>query len=242
MSEKNEAEKIEELKGLIENANYVTFLTGAGVSVPSGIPDYRSKGGLYKRQKYEFPPEYMLSHDNLIKHPDIFHQFVVENMYFPDAEPNIIHTKMAEISNEKGTIVTQNVDKLHTKAGAKHVVEFHGNLYDNIHCLTCGKEFDYKEYIKDYRHHEDDGIIRPGTTVLYGEGINPDNIENAVAAIENADLIVVVGTSFKVYPFAGLLSYKNANTKLVAVNKENLDLDSSVLAITDDATNVFEKL
>lgn len=236
------SDKISEFKDLLQQAKFVTFLTGAGVSTPSGIPDYRSKNGLYKREKYDFPPEYMLSHDNLIEHPDIFHDFTVHNMYFPDAKPNVIHKKMAEISNEKGAIVTQNVDKLHTKAGAKNVVEFHGNLYDNIHCLTCGKEFDYKYYLKDYRHHEDNGIIRPGTTVLYGESINPDNVEHAVEDVERADLLVVVGTSFKVYPFAGLLRYAQPNAKLVVINKENLDLDSEVLAISDDAVNVFSQI
>jgi len=235
-------DKIEEFKELLEQAKFVTFLTGAGVSVPSGIPDYRSKNGLYKREKFNFPPEYMLSHDNLVKHPDIFHDFVIQNMYFPEAQPNIIHTKMAEISNQKGAIVTQNVDKLHTKAGAKNVVEFHGNLYDNIHCLNCGKEFDYKYYLKDFRHHDDNGIIRPGTTVLYGENINPDNFKHAAIAVQKADLIVVVGTSFKVYPFAGLLEYSSPNTKLVVINKEDLNLDSSILAISDDATNVFSQI
>ena len=235
-------DKIEEFKELLAQAKFVTFLTGAGVSVPSGIPDYRSKNGLYKREKFNFPPEYMLSHDNLVKHPDIFHDFVIHNMYFSDAQPNIIHTKMAEISNQKGAIVTQNVDKLHTKAGAKNVVEFHGNLYDNIHCLTCGKEFDYTYYLKDYRHHEDNGIIRPGTTVLYGENINPENFQNAALAVQKADLLVVVGTSFKVYPFAGLLEYSSPKAKLVVINKEDLNLDSSILAISDDATNVFSKI
>lgn len=238
----DEKEKIEQLKEMIDQAHFVTFLTGAGVSTPSGIPDYRSKGGLYKKRKYPYPPEYMLSHDNLIKHPDIFHQFVVENMYFPDAVPNVIHRKMAKITNEKGMIVTQNVDKLHSKAGAKNVVEFHGNLYDNIHCLKCGKEFDYKYYLKDNRHHEDNGIIRPGTTVLYGENINPSNLEHAVEAVEKADLLIVVGTSFKVYPFAGLIAYRQPNAKLAAVNKENLGLDPSILSITDDAATVFEQL
>ena len=236
------SDEISEFKDLLEKAKFVTFLTGAGVSTPSGIPDYRSKNGLYKREKYDFPPEYMLSHENLLKHPDIFHDFTVHNMYFPDAKPNIIHEKMAEISNKKGAIVTQNVDKLHTKAGAKNVVEFHGNLYDNIHCLTCGKEFDYKYYLKDYRHHEDNGIIRPGTTVLYGENINPENIEHAVQYVQQADLLVVVGTSFKVYPFAGLLNYASPDAKLVVINKENIDLDSEGLSISDDAVNVFSQI
>lgn len=236
------SDEISEFKDLLKKAKFVTFLTGAGVSTPSGIPDYRSKNGLYKREKYDFPPEYMLSHENLLKNPEVFHDFTVHNMYFPDALPNIIHKKMAEISNEKGAIVTQNVDKLHTKAGAKNVVEFHGNLYDDIHCLTCGKKFDYKYYMKDYLHHEDNGIIRPGTTVLYGENINPKNVEQAVKYVQQADLLVVVGTSFKVYPFAGLLNYASSDAKLVVINKEDIDIDSSGLAISDDAVNVFSQI
>lgn len=238
------SDKVSEFKELIEKSKFVTFLTGAGVSVPSGIPDYRSKNGLYKSHEFDYTPEYMLSHDNLVKHPDIFHEFVVKNMYFPDAKPNVIHTKMAEISNKKGAIVTQNIDTLHTKAGAKNVVEFHGNLYDNIHCLTCGKEFDYKYYLKDFRHHEDNGIIRPGTTVLYGESINPENLFKAQEYVGNADLLVVVGTSFKVYPFAGLLRFKSPDAKLVVINKnkDDIETDPSILTIADDAVNVFDQL
>jgi len=236
------SDEITELKDLIEKAKFVTFLTGAGVSVPSGIPDYRSKGGIYRTGSFETTPEYMLSHDNLVNHPDAFHDFTVENLYYPDAKPNIIHKKMAEISNQKGMIVTQNVDMLHTKAGAKNVIEFHGNLYDNIHCLTCGKEFDYKYYLKDGRHHEDNGVIRPGTTVLYGESVNPINLMGAQKAVSDADLIVVVGTSLKVYPFAGLLRYRKENTKLVVVNKADLDVSEADLSIADDAVNVFEQL
>ncbi|GAF39406.1 NAD-dependent protein deacetylase, SIR2 family [Agrilactobacillus composti DSM 18527 = JCM 14202] len=226
-----------DLKKAIEQAKHVTFLTGAGVSTPSGIPDYRSKGGLYAGHQN---PEYLLSHENLIQHPDSFYDFVKNNMYFPNAKPNIIHEKMAVISNEKGSIVTQNVDGLHTKAGAKHVVEFHGNLYD-IYCQTCGKHVDYKTYLTDYHHQEDGGILRPNI-VLYQEGIPEKNLEGAVQAIEAADLIVVVGTSFKVYPFAALINYRSRNAKLVAVNKEKLDFDMPVEMIQGDAQDVFARL
>ncbi|MCD2255994.1 NAD-dependent protein deacylase [Agrilactobacillus fermenti] len=226
-----------DLKSAINSAKHVTFLTGAGVSTPSGIPDYRSKNGLYAGHQN---PEYLLSHENLQQHPDSFYQFVKENMYFPKAKPNIIHEKMAEIANRKGDIVTQNVDGLHTKAGAENVIEFHGNLYD-IYCQTCRQKFDYQTYLKDYHHAADGGILRPNI-VLYGEPINTDTIEAAVAAIARADLIVVVGTSFRVYPFAGLIQYRQADAKLVAVNKEKVTFNLPVEMIQEDAQTVFAQL
>lgn len=143
-----------DLQTAIQQAKHVTFMTGAGVSTASGIPDYRSKGGLYADQ---VDPEYALSIDNLQAHHEDFHKFVVNNMYFPAAKPNVIHEKMATITNQKGTIVTQNVDGLDRKAGAEHVVEFHGNLY-RIYCQTCHKHFDYETYLKSDIHAADGGI------------------------------------------------------------------------------------
>lgn len=125
-----------DLQTAIDNAHHVTFMTGAGVSTHSGIPDYRSKGGLYANSA---DPEYLLSADNLRDHPASFYDFVKTRMYYPDAKPNVIHEKMAAITNKKGTIVTQNVDGLDTKAGAHHVVQFHGTLYQ-VHCQKCGKQ------------------------------------------------------------------------------------------------------
>lgn len=226
-----------DLKKAIQDAKYVTFLTGAGVSTPSGIPDYRSKNGLYSGHER---PEYLLSHENLHDHPESFYDFVKANMYFPEAKPNIIHQKMAEITNEKGTIVTQNVDRLHTKAGAKNVVEFHGNLYD-IYCQTCGERVDYREYLQDFHHEKDHGILRPNI-VLYQEGIPQKALEGAVKAIESADLIVVVGTSFQVYPFASLINYRQRDAQLVAVNKEMLKFNFPVTMIQGDAQDVFAQL
>lgn len=226
-----------DLKKAIDDAKYVTFLTGAGISTPSGIPDYRSKNGLYSGRER---PEYLLSHENLVQHPASFYDFVKTNMYFPEAKPNIIHEKMAEITNEKGAIVTQNVDGLHTKAGAKNVVEFHGNLYD-IYCQTCGERVSYRTYLENDHHQKDNGILRPNI-VLYQEGIPQQALEGAVAAIEAADLIIVVGTSFQVYPFAALINYRQSDAKLVAVNKEVLKFDFPVTMIKGDAQEVFAKL
>lgn len=227
------------LQAEINEAKYVVFMTGAGVSTPSGIPDYRSKNGLYTNSK-EKTPEYLLSHDNLVNHPDDFYKFVIENMYFPDAKPNIIHKKIAEITNRKGLVITQNVDCLHTKAGTKNLIEFHGNLYD-IRCPICGEQVDYHEYLKDYHHKKDGGILR-GSTVLYGENIQSQVLEDSVTAINKADLIVIVGTSFKVYPFANLLQYRSPNAKVVAINKETIAPVDGIGMIVADATDVFSKL
>ncbi|WP_063515913.1 NAD-dependent protein deacylase [Schleiferilactobacillus harbinensis] len=226
-----------DLQKAIDTAHNITFMTGAGVSTHSGIPDYRSKGGLYANSA---DPEYLLSAENLRDHPESFYDFVKNRMYYPDAKPNVIHEKMAEISNEKGTIVTQNVDNLDIKAGAKHVVQFHGTLY-KVHCQKCGKQMPWQDYLKDMHHQTDDGILRPDI-VLYGEGINQQTLINAVQAVQSADLIVVVGTSFRVYPFAGLIQYARPDAVLVAVNKENIAAGDDIHMIQADALSVFEKL
>jgi NAD-dependent deacetylase len=226
-----------DLQTAIDNAHHVTFMTGAGVSTHSGIPDYRSKGGLYANSA---DPEYLLSADNLRDHPASFYDFVKTRMYYPDAKPNVIHEKMAAITNKKGTIVTQNVDGLDTKAGAHHVVQFHGTLYQ-VHCQKCGKQVPWQDYLKDMHHQEDGGILRPDI-VLYGEGINQDTLIAAVQAVQSADLIVVVGTSFRVYPFAGLIQYAQPTATLVVVNKENIAAGSDIHMIQADALTVFEKL
>ncbi|GKQ42326.1 NAD-dependent protein deacylase [Companilactobacillus sp. RD055328] len=228
-----------DLQTEINNAKYVVFMTGAGVSTPSGIPDYRSKNGLYTSSE-ELTPEYILSHDNLVNNPDGFYDFVIKNMYFPDAIPNVIHEKMVEITNQKGMVITQNVDCLHSKAGTKNLVEFHGNLYD-IHCKKCGEEVDYHEYLTDYHHKKDGGLLR-SSTVLYGENISPRALKESVEAITKADLIVIVGTSFKVYPFANLLQYRTTDTKVIAINKEDIEPEDGVEMIVSDAVDIFSKL
>lgn len=226
-----------DLKQAIANARFVTFLTGAGVSTASGIPDYRSKGGLYADLA---SPEEALSIENLQQHHQAFHDWVTKKMYYPDAKPNVIHEKMAQITNAKGAIVTQNVDGLHQRGGAKHVVEFHGNLY-RIYCQTCGQQIDYQTYLQSDVHAEDGGIFRPDI-VLYGEPIEPDVINAAVEAVTNADLIVVVGTSFQVYPFAGLLQMAQPDAVLAAVNREPIRLPAGAHMAVGDATTVFAAL
>lgn len=226
-----------DLSDAIKAANSVVFMTGAGVSTASGIPDYRSKGGLYDGQSN---PEYLLSHENLQEHPASFYEFVKQNMYFPEAKPNVIHEKMAAITNQKRTIITQNVDGLDKKAGAKNVIEFHGDLYD-IYCQKCHENTDYQQYLISDRHEKDGGIYRPDI-VLYGESINPNVISHSVEVIRHADVIVVVGTSFQVYPFAGLIEYRDPKAQLFAVNEQVLHFPMPVTMIQGNAVDVFENL
>ncbi|KRN89395.1 NAD-dependent protein deacylase [Ligilactobacillus ceti] len=229
-----------ELNDLIQAAHKIVFLTGAGVSTASGIPDYRSKNGLYSAGKQ---PEYLLSHTCLVREPDVFYQYVTNNLYYPDAQPNVIHQKMAALVNQgKATIITQNIDGLHVKAGAQEskVVEFHGNLY-HVYCQKCHQNVPYQEYLKDLHHQGCGGELRCDV-VLYEEGIDQNNVEQSIQALQNADLIVIVGTSFVVYPFAGLIQYRNPKAKIVAVNREPISLPAGSLMIQGDAVQAFEQV
>lgn len=231
------SEKIAALKTDIQDAKKVVFLTGAGVSTHSGIPDYRSKSGIYNGVSES--PETILSDDTLYNRPKFFYDFVMNNMYFPEAKPNLIHEKIATICNEKGELITQNIDRLDKKAGNQHVTEFHGNLYD-IYCTKCHQAVSYDEYAKSYLHQNCGGIIRPGI-VLYGEAINPENLNRSVRAMQSADLVIIVGTSFVVYPFAQLLAYRKSNSKVWVINKTMVPV-SGIKAIIGDALDVFKKL
>ncbi|EKG2418007.1 NAD-dependent protein deacylase [Listeria monocytogenes] len=226
------------LNEALKKAERIVFLTGAGVSVPSGIPDYRSKNGLYAGMS---SPEYMLSHTCLVREPEKFYQFVTENMYYPNAVPNMIHTKMAEIEAEKDvTIITQNIDGLHEKAGSKKVVNFHGSLY-HCYCQKCGMSVTAQEYLKSDIHTDCGGIIRPDV-VLYEEAISESAIEQSLAAIRQADLIVIVGTSFRISPFCNLTDYRNKKTRIFAVNKERISLPYPFEMMESDALKVFAEI
>ncbi|HBM3530718.1 TPA: NAD-dependent protein deacylase [Listeria innocua] len=226
------------LKEAIKQAEHIVFLTGAGVSVPSGIPDYRSKNGLYAGMS---SPEYILSHTCLVREPEKFYQFVTENMYYPDAVPNTIHRKMAEIEAEKNvTVITQNIDGLHEKAGSKKVVNFHGSLY-HCYCQKCGRSVSASDYLQSDIHADCGGVVRPDV-VLYEEAISESAIDQSLAAIREADLIVIVGTSFRVSPFCNLTDYRNKKARIFAVNKERISLPYPFEMIENDAVKVFAEI
>ena len=221
-----------------DDAKHIVFLTGAGVSTASGIPDFRSANGLYTQNRNA---EYYLSHRYFASDPDGFYEFCKKNLYFPDAKPNVIHEKQAALTQQdRATVITQNIDNLYEEAGTKHLIDFHGNLY-HVYCEKCGEAVPVADYLKSRIHAKDGGPLRPDI-VLYDEGIKQQNIIDAVKAMQAADLVVIVGTSRKVYPFAGLLEYRNPNAKVVAINRQELRFSFDFEMVQEDATKFFAEL
>lgn len=227
------------LQELIDAGKKIIFMTGAGVSTASGIPDYRSKNGIYQHQT--LAPEYLLSTDALRDQPELMYDFVLKNMFFPDAKPNVIHEKMAALTMQgKAKIITQNVDGLHLKAGAKAgtVIEFHGNIYD-IYAPKDKQRVSYQTYQRNLYRQTDGALLRPGIT-LYGEV--PFAVETAIDWVSQADVIVIVGTSFVVYPFAGLLDYAQPAAKIMALNLEKIMAPANVTQVIGNAVPLFAAL
>jgi len=235
--------KIEEYIKLIDNSNNIVFFGGAGVSTESGIPDFRSKDGLYN-QKYDYPPEEILSHSFFMKNTSEFFKFYKEKMNSLKYKHNITHIKLAELEKEGklNAVITQNIDGLHQKAGSKNVFELHGSIFRN-YCMKCHK-FYSAEYVfnsKDIPRCTCGGIIKPDV-VLYEEGLDENIFENAILSIQNADMLIIGGTSLTVYPASGLINYFRGN-KLVLVNKDTTPLDNKVdLVINENLGKVFEKI
>ena len=217
---------IETLKTWITESNNIVFFGGAGVSTESGIPDFRSTDGLY-HQKFDYPPETILSHTFFYRNPEYFFRFYREKMLPLDVRPNAAHLKLAELERQGKlrAIVTQNIDGLHQKAGSKNVFELHGSVYRN-YCEKCGK-FYGPAYIRDCTgvpRCTCGGRIKPDV-VLYEEGLDQKVLEGAVRAIADADVLIVGGTSLTVYPAAGLIQYYRGQ-KLVLINRDETQYDS----------------
>ena len=216
---------IETLKTWITESDNIVFFGGAGVSTESGIPDFRSTDGLY-HQKFDYPPETILSHTFFYQHPEYFFKFYREKMLPLDYQPNEAHKKLAalEQAGKLRAIVTQNIDGLHQKAGSKCVYELHGSVYRN-YCEKCGK-FYPPEYIRDSAGVPrcTCGRIKPDV-VLYEESLDQTVIEGAVRAIADAEVLIVGGTSLTVYPAAGLIRYYRGN-KLVLINRDETPYDT----------------
>ena len=217
--------KIEKLKKWVSESERIVFFGGAGVSTESGIPDFRSVDGLYN-QKFEYPPEQIISHTFFERKPEYFFRFYREKMMPLGFEPNITHKVLARWEEEGrlSAVVTQNIDGLHQKAGSKNVYELHGSVLRN-YCMRCG-QFHSAEFVKN-----GDGVPRcacGGTVkpdvVLYEEGLDQDTIEKAAMAIYNADLLIVGGTSLTVYPAAGLIRYYRGH-RLVLINRDETPYD-----------------
>ncbi len=235
--------KIEQFKQLVDESNNIVFFGGAGVSTESGIPDFRSKDGLYNQQ-YDYPPETILSHTFFINKTDEFYRFYKAKMNCLKYEPNITHIKLAELEN-KGklkAVITQNIDGLHQKAGSKTVYELHGSVLRN-YCMSCNKF-----YGAEYVFNSDGipkcscgGIIKPDV-VLYQEGLDDNTITKSILAIQNADLLIVAGTSLTVWPASGLINYFQGRN-LVLINRDATPYDNKAdLVINDSLGKVFNEI
>ena len=243
-------DKIKKLLKFINESNNIVFFGGAGVSTESGIPDFRSKDGLYNQHDIQFEqysPEYLLSRDCLYNNPKVFYEFYKQKMDTRNYEPNITHKVLAKLEDmgKLKAIVTQNIDGLHQKAGSKNVYEIHGTTNIN-YCGKCRKEYD-SDYIFDSEETipkcECRGLIRPKVT-LYGESLPKDAVNDALNAIANADMLIVAGTSLQVYPAANFI-YEFKGEHLVVINKEELKIhlnDETDLIICDSMGKVFEEI
>lgn len=231
---------IDILKTWIESSNNIVFFGGAGVSTESNIPDFRSVDGLY-HQKYDYPPEKILSHSFFLSHPQEFYRFYKDKMVYINAKPNDAHKILAQWEQEGKVkaVITQNIDGLHQKAGSQKVLELHGTVYKN-YCMRCGKEYELEWMLEQegVPHCSCGGIIRPDV-VLYEEGLDQKVIQDAVSFIEETDVLIIGGTSLMVYPAAGLIEYYKGN-KLVLINKSMTPYDKEAdLRIEGSIGEVF---
>ena len=226
---------LEELQSVIDKSKRIVFFGGAGVSTESGIPDFRSVDGLYN-QKYDYPPEQILSHTFFVHKTSEFFRFYRDKMLCLDKKPNKAHYKLAELekAGKLSAVVTQNIDGLHQAAGSRRVYELHGSVLRN-YCTKCGRFYD-AEFIKksaDIPKCTCGGIIKPDV-VLYEESLDPDVLAGAVTHISRADMLIVGGTSLQVYPAAGLINYYSGN-KLVLINKTITPYDSYANLVINDS-------
>lgn len=236
-------DKICKLQEIIDECNSIVFFGGAGVSTESGVPDFRSEDGLY-HQKYDYPPETILSHTFFMNKTEDFYKFYRDKMLCDTAKPNAAHIKLAELESagKLKAVITQNIDNLHFEAGSKTVYELHGSVHRN-YCMNCHKFYGFDD-IKNKALVplcECGGIIKPDV-VLYEEGLDDRTIRNSIMAISNADALIIGGTSLAVYPAAGLIDYFNGKY-LVVINRDATPRDNEAdLVINEPIGKVFSQI
>lgn len=236
-------DQMETFRRWIAESKRIVAFTGAGVSTESGIPDFRSADGLYS-QKFEYPPETIISHSFFEQKPEYFYRFYREKMLPLGFQPNITHKTLAKWEQEGRllAVVTQNIDGLHQRAGSKNVYELHGSVLRN-HCQRCGKSYS-AEFIRDAQgipRCSCGGIVKPDV-VLYEESLPENAVNGAVSAIAQADMLIVMGTSLTVYPAAGFIRYYWGN-RLVLINRDATAYDSQAdLCFHASLGDVFGKL
>ena len=236
-------ENLEKLKTWVQESKRIVFFGGAGVSTESGIPDFRSVDGLYN-QKFDYPPETIISHSFFLKNPEYFFRFYREKMLPLGFSPNITHKKLAqwEEAGKLTAVITQNIDGLHQKAGSHRVLELHGSVLRN-YCMKCHKSYS-AEYVKNSQgicRCDCGGIIKPDV-VLYEESLDSQVLEKSIYAIAQCDLLIVGGTRLTVYPAAGLLRYYPGH-RLVLINRDETPYDNQAdLVLHESLGKVFEQL
>ena len=237
-------EAIKQLQKIVDDHDNVVFFGGAGVSTESGIPDFRSVDGLYN-QKYDYPPETILSHTFFMKNPEEFYRFYHDKMLALTARPNAAHRKLAELeeAGKLKAVVTQNIDGLHQAAGSRKVLELHGSVHRN-YCMKCHAFYDagYVAEAEGVPHcRECGGMIKPDV-VLYEEGLDQKTIQEAISVISHAQVLIVGGTSLVVYPAAGLIQYFSGD-KIVLINKGATGMAKSAdLLIQEPIGQVLEQI
>lgn len=236
-------DSIKRLKELVDSSDNIVFFGGAGVSTESGIPDFRSTGGLY-HQEWKYPPEVILSHTFYESNPEEFFRFYRAKLLAPDAKPNAAHKKLAEWEAEGRlkAVITQNIDGLHQASGSRNVLELHGSVHRN-HCQRCGKFYGLEHILRTegVPRCSCGGIIKPDV-VLYEECLDEDTINGAVEAIRRADMLIVAGTSLVVYPAAGLIRYYQGD-RLALINLQPTSADQMAnLVIHDKVGQVLEQI
>lgn len=236
-------ENLEKLKTWVQESKRIVFFGGAGVSTESGIPDFRSVDGLYN-QKFDYPPETIISHSFFLRNPEYFFRFYREKMLPLGFSPNITHKKLAqwEEVGKLSAVITQNIDGLHQKAGSRRVLELHGSVLRN-YCMKCHKSYS-AEYVKNSQgvcRCDCGGIVKPDV-VLYEESLDSQVLEKSIYAIAQCDLLIVGGTSLTVYPAAGLLRYYPGH-RLVLINRDETPYDKQAdLVLHESLGKVFEQL
>ena len=236
-------EQIKRLQEWIDGSESIVFFGGAGVSTESGIPDFRSVDGLYN-QKYDYPPEEILSRTFFDRRPEEFYRFYRDKMLCLDARPNTAHQKLAQLEQvgKLRSVVTQNIDGLHQMAGAKRVWELYGSVHRNF-CMRCKKPYPV-EFIRDSQGVPTcscGGTVKPDV-VLYEESLDSRVLEGALADIQQADLLIIGGTSLAVYPAASLVNYYRGD-RLVLINKSPTPYDRRAdLAIAGPIGRILEQI
>ena len=235
--------KIQQLQKIIDESQRIVFFTGAGVSVDSGIPDFRSQDGLY-HLNYDVSPETILSHSYFEKHPEEFYRFYRDKMIYPEVKPNITHDFIAKIEKKGKSlgVITQNIDGLHQAAGSKRVVELHGSVLRNT-CMRCHKHYDLNKIINTVSipRCTCGGIIKPDV-VLYEEALDETSLDTALSWIQRADCLMIFGTSLSVYPAAGLVRYFHGK-HLVVINKSSTYIDQNAdLCFNEGLSNVLSQI